>query len=80
MKSSASSFACVRQNRLHTSCGCDAANRVLRVTKRESLVREGHISHDALFFTHDFRAIPDVRYPYGRWHRTLKRLRLRHQK
>jgi hypothetical protein len=47
---------------------------------RDSLVRTGHIQHDALFFTHDYRAILDVRYPYERWRNTLWRLPLRYRK
>lgn len=47
---------------------------------RASLVREGRINHDALFFTHDFRPIPDAKYPFERWHKTLKRLPLRYRK
>jgi integrase len=42
---------------------------------RASLMRAGHIDHDALFFTHEFEPIQDTTYPYDRWHRTLQRLR-----
>jgi len=47
---------------------------------RATLVREGRIHHDALFFTHDFQPIPDAKYPFERWHTTLKRLPLRYRK
>ena len=47
---------------------------------RASLVREGRIDHDALFFTHDFRPILDAKYAFQRWHKTLKRLPLRYRK
>jgi integrase len=47
---------------------------------RESLARQGRINHAALFFTHDFRPIPDAKYAFERWHKTLKRLPLRYRK
>jgi len=47
---------------------------------RASLVRQGQIDHDALFFTHDFQPIPDAKYPFERWHKTLNRLPLRYRK
>ncbi len=52
--------------------------RQLRLRKR--LVREGRIDHDHLFFTDSGRPIPDVKYPYTRWRRTLRRLAIRYRK
>ncbi len=39
---------------------------------RERLAREGRIDHDRLFFTDSGRPIPDLKYQYTRWHRTLR--------
>jgi hypothetical protein len=47
---------------------------------REWLIRKGHVNHDALFFTHDYRPIRDIGYPYDRWRKTLQRLPLRYRK
>jgi integrase len=47
---------------------------------REWLIRKGHVNHDALFFTHDYRPIRDIGYPYERWRKTLQRLPLRYRK
>jgi integrase len=47
---------------------------------RASLVAQGRIDHDALFFTHDFQPIPDTKYPLERWRKTLDRLPLRYGK
>ena len=47
---------------------------------RASLVREGHIDHDALFFTHQFQPIPNAKYPFERWRKTLKCLPVRYRK
>jgi len=47
---------------------------------RDSLVRKGRIAHDALFFTHDYRPIRSIHYPYDRWRKTLQELPLRYRK
>ena len=47
---------------------------------RERLTRAGLIDHDHLFFTDSGAPIPDVRYPYVRWQRTLSRLAIRYRK
>jgi integrase len=52
--------------------------RQLRLRAR--LVAEGRIKHQHLFFTDDGSPIPDVKYPYRRWKRTLKRLAIRYRK
>jgi hypothetical protein len=61
---------------------CPRAIEILEshLTWRASLVRQGRIDHDALFFKHDFQPIPDAKYPFERWHKTLKRLPLRYRK
>jgi integrase len=47
---------------------------------RERLVQSGLIDHDHLFFTDSGAPIPDVKYPYVRWQRTLGRLAIRYRK
>ena len=47
---------------------------------RERMVRSGLIDHDHLFFTDSGAPIPDVKYPYVRWQRTLGRLAIRYRK
>jgi integrase len=47
---------------------------------RERLVAEGLIEHNYLFFTDAGSPIPDVRYPYPRWERTLRRLKMRYRR
>ena len=47
---------------------------------RERLAREGRINHDRLFFTDSGRPISDLKYPYTRWQRTLRRLAIRYRK
>jgi hypothetical protein len=47
---------------------------------RERLAREGRIDHDRLFFTDSGRPISDLKYPYTRWQRTLRRLAIRYRK
>ena len=47
---------------------------------RERLAREGRINHDRLFFTGSGRPISDLKYPYTRWQRTLRRLAIRYRK
>ena len=47
---------------------------------RERLARAGLVQHQRLFFTHEGSPIPDVKYPYCRWERTLKRLAIRYRK
>ena len=61
---------------------CPRASAILEshLAWRDALVRENRINHDALFFTHHFRPIPDAKYPFERWHKTLKRLPLRYRK
>ena len=61
---------------------CPRAIAVLerQLRLRERLVREGRINHHSLFFTDDGTPIPDVRHPYQRWERTLKRLPIRYRK
>ena len=52
--------------------------RQLRLRARLSAA--GLIQHQHLFFTDEGGCIPDVKYPYGRWERTLKRLAIRYRK
>ncbi len=52
--------------------------RQLRLRKR--LVQAGMIYHEHLFFTDSGAPIPDVKYPYVRWQRTLRRLAVRYRK
>lgn len=47
---------------------------------RERLALEGRINHDRLFFTDSGRPISDLKYPYTRWQRTLRRLAIRYRK
>ena len=47
---------------------------------RERLAREGRINHDRLFVTDTGRPISDLKYPYTRWQRTLRRLAIRYRK
>ena len=47
---------------------------------RERLAREGRIDHDRLFFTDSGRPLSDLKYPYTRWQRTLRRLAIRYRK
>lgn len=47
---------------------------------REWLVSAGRIDHEHLFFTDSGAPIPDVKYPYSRWQRTLRRLAIRYGK
>ena len=47
---------------------------------RTHLVAESRITHQHLFFTDDGSPIPDVKYPYTRWERTLRRLAIRYRK
>jgi integrase len=47
---------------------------------RERLAAEGRIDHNHLFFTDDGSRIPDVKYPYARWERTLRRLKMRYRR
>jgi integrase len=60
---------------------CPRAIAILEshLTWRESLVRKGHVQHNALFFTHVYRPISNVSYPYERWRKTLLRLPLRYR-
>lgn len=53
-------------------------DRQLRLRARVSAA--GLIQHQHLFFTDEGGCIPDVKYPYGRWERTLKRLAIRYRK
>ena len=48
---------------------CPRASAILEshLAWRDALVRENRINHDALFFTHHFRPIPDAKYPFERW-------------
>jgi integrase len=52
--------------------------RQLRLHER--LAQSGLIDHDHLFFTDSGAPIPDVKYPYVRWQRTLGRLAIRYRK
>jgi integrase len=60
--------------------------RAVAILERELQVRtrlmEQHgIQHEPhLFVTDEGRPIPDVNYPYGRWERTLKCLRIRYRR
>lgn len=48
---------------------------------RTRLMEQHGIQHEPhLFVTDEGRPIPDVAYPYGRWERTLKRLRIRYRR
>jgi len=47
---------------------------------RDRLVRAGTIDHEHLFFTDSGAPLPDVKYPYVRWQRTLRRLSIRYRK
>jgi hypothetical protein len=47
---------------------------------RERLERAGRIDHEHLFFTDSGAPIPDVKYPYTRWQRALRRLAIRYRK
>jgi integrase len=47
---------------------------------RDRLIAEGRIHHNYLFFTDDGAPIPDVKYPYARWERTLRRLNMRYRR
>jgi integrase len=47
---------------------------------REQLARDGRIDHNHLFFTDSGRPISDLKYPYTRWQRTLRRLAIRYRK
>jgi integrase len=47
---------------------------------RDRLTAKGLINHNYLFVTDDGRPIPHVSYPYKRWARTLRRLKMRHRK
>jgi integrase len=47
---------------------------------RERLARAGIVQHQHLFFTDEGKPIPDVKYPYCRWERTLKQLAIRYRK
>jgi integrase len=47
---------------------------------RDRLVRAGAIDHEHLFFTDSGAPIPDVKYPYVRWQRTLRSLAIRYRK
>ena len=46
---------------------------------REQLAREGRINQDRLFFMDSGRAISDLKYPYTRWRRRLRRLAIRYR-
>ena len=47
---------------------------------RARLMEPRGVQHEHLFVTDDSGPIPDVKYPYGRWERTLKRLRIRYRR
>jgi len=47
---------------------------------RARLEDQGLFQHNHLFFTDEGAPIPDVRYPYGRWERTLRRLGIRYRR
>ena len=47
---------------------------------RARLMERNGIQHQSLFCMDDGRPIPDVKYPYGRWERTLRRLGIRYRK
>jgi hypothetical protein len=48
---------------------------------RTRLMEQHGIQHEPhLFVTDEGRSIPDVKYPYPRWERTLKRLRIRYRR
>jgi integrase len=47
---------------------------------RDRLVAAGRIHHPYLFVTADGDRIPDVKYPYARWERTLRRLKMRYRR
>jgi integrase len=47
---------------------------------RDRLITEGRIHHNYLFVTDGGSPIPDVKYPYARWKRTLGRLKMRYRR
>jgi hypothetical protein len=47
---------------------------------RDRLAAKGRINHNYLFVTDDGSPIPDVKYPYARWERTLRRLNMRYRR
>jgi integrase len=47
---------------------------------RARLVAEGRIDHPYLFITDEGNPRPDVKYPYARWERTLRRLKMRYRR
>lgn len=47
---------------------------------RERLLAEGRINHNYLFVTDDGSPMQDVKYPYARWERTLRRLKMRYRR
>ena len=47
---------------------------------RDQLAGAGLIDHEHLFFTDKRAPIPDVKYSYVRWQRTLRRLGIRYRK
>jgi integrase len=62
---------------------CPRARAILerQLQVRARLIEQHGIQHEPhLFVMDDGRPIPDVKYPYGRWERTLKRLRIRYRR
>jgi integrase len=62
---------------------CPRARAILerQLLVRARLMEQHGIQHEPhLFVTDDGRPIPDVKYPYPRWERTLKRLRIRYRR
>jgi integrase len=59
--------------------------RAVAIPERQLQVRAGLMEqrgaqHEHLFVTDEGGPIPDVKSPYGRWERTLKRLRIRYRR
>jgi integrase len=62
---------------------CPRATAILerQLQVRARLMEPHGIQHEPhLFLTNEGGPIPDVKYPYGRWERTLKRLRIRYRR
>jgi integrase len=49
-------------------------------SNRRRTRRATRLPRAAVSFTHDYRPIADIRYPYERWRKTLLRLPLRYRK
>jgi len=68
------------EDRRIVSCPRAIAIIERQLRSRARVSREGLIQHQRLFFTDQGWLIPDVKCPYGRWERTLKRLAIRYHR